>query len=161
MKRSLLFILALPLLFIACKKDTTSTTTCTSTPTYVKVPDAQREAVRNYLTMNSITAVEDTSGFFYEILEPGTGKTPALCSNVLVRYIGSLTTGIIFDQNPTGTSFALSGLITGWQKGLPLIKTGGSIKLYIPPALGYGSTPTTTVPGNSILIFHIQLLDLN
>ena len=64
-----------------------------------------------------------------------------------------------FDENLTGTTFALGGLILGWQKGIPLIQKGGSINLYIPPSLGYGANATGSIPANSILVFTIQLVD--
>ena len=59
----------------------------------------------------------------------------------------------------------LGELIPGWQKGIPLIKKGGEVKLYIPPSLGYGSQNVTSggvvvVPANSILIFDVQLADV-
>jgi FKBP-type peptidyl-prolyl cis-trans isomerase FkpA len=58
-------------------------------------------------------------------------------------------------------AFSLLGVIQGWTNGVPLIKKGGKIKLYIPPALGYGANTTSDgrIPGNSILIFDVELLD--
>jgi FKBP-type peptidyl-prolyl cis-trans isomerase FkpA len=48
-------------------------------------------------------------------------------------------------------------LILGWQYGIPLVKAGGRIMLYLPPSLGYGSQSTGTIPANSVLIFDITL----
>jgi FKBP-type peptidyl-prolyl cis-trans isomerase FkpA len=62
--------------------------------------------------------------------------------------------------------FVLGTLIDGWKIGVPLIKKGGQIRLYIPPSLGYGSSDVrdnqgrVIIPGNSILIFDITLIDL-
>ena len=57
-----------------------------------------------------------------------------------------------------GTTFQLGNLIVGWQKGIPLIKPNGTIRLFIPPSLGYGvSGSGTSVPPNAYLIFDIQL----
>jgi len=70
-----------------------------------------------------------------------------------------LIDGTTFDQ--TGSSavtFQLGQLISGWQLGLPLIKPGGKIKLYLPPTLGYGSRTVGSIPANSILIFEISLV---
>ena len=110
-------------------------------------------------------ATKHASGFFYESVTPGTGTvTPTVCSNVTVKYTGTLTNLTKFDENLTGYSSVLGALIIGWQKGVPLIKSGGSIVLYIPPSLGYGSQDVKNsagaviIPANSILIFSIQLV---
>src|SRR4051812_8288598 len=102
---------------------------------------------------------------FYSIGNVGTGTSPSVCSSVTVNYVGSIIpSGSIFDSH-NNASLALGQLIKAWQKGLPLIKTGGSITLYIPPSLGYGSTDVVQngvviVPANSYLKFTIDLLDV-
>ena len=68
--------------------------------------------------------------------------------------------GSVFDQNQAGVTFTLSQLILGWQKGIPLIKKGGSIKLYLPPSLGYGCNAVGAIPPGSNLIFSIDLIDV-
>jgi len=75
---------------------------------------------------------------------------------VVVNYVGKLTNGTIFDSG-NNVSFSLGGLITGWQEGIPLIAPGGSITLYLPPSLAYGSRATGSIPANSNLIFKIDL----
>ena len=125
-------------------------------------PVAEEQAILNYLTANSITASKHGSGMYYEILAPGSGAVPGLCSTVLIKYSGKLTNGTIFDSSNNAV-FTLGSLIEGWKIGLPLIKPGGEIRLYIPPTLGYGSVDvkdnngTIIIPANSILIFTITL----
>lgn len=46
------------------------------------------------------------------------------------------------------------------EKRVAFDKKGGKIKLIIPPSLGYGHNPTGSIPGNSIIIFDIELLDV-
>ena len=125
-------------------------------------PVAEEQAILNYLTANSITASKHGSGMYYEILAPGNGAVPGLCSTVLIKYSGKLTNGTVFDSSNNAV-FTLGSLIEGWKVGLPLIKAGGEIRLYIPPTLGYGSVDvkdnngTIIIPANSILIFTITL----
>jgi len=104
-------------------------------------------------------ATQHPSGFFYSIETPGAGVTAGLCNAVSVKYVGKLTNGTIFDQT-TGSpaTFTLGELIVGWQKGLPLIKPGGKIHLYIPPSLGYGANANGPIPANSNLIFDMELV---
>jgi FKBP-type peptidyl-prolyl cis-trans isomerase len=78
-----------------------------------------------------------------------------------VAYKGQLTNGNVFDQQLKYVFSTLGSLIDGWRQGLPLIKKGGEIKLYIPPSLGYGSDNSNpSIPPNSILIFDVTLIDV-
>ncbi len=141
---------------------------CSATSSNVTAPQNEIDSVKKYLDANSITATLHSNGFYYTILTPGTGATIAnLCSEVTVTYVGKLKDGTIFDQTTGGqtASFQLQQVILGWQKGLPLIAKGGSIRLYIPPTLGYGNADVknngvVVIPANSILIFDIQLVDV-
>lgn len=124
---------------------------------------AEEQAVKDYLDANAITnAVKHSSNLYYEIVTPGSGATPQLCSQIQINYVGKLTNGNTFDSSNNAV-FVLGSLIEGWKKGLPLIKSGGRIKLYIPPSLGYGSSDikdqnnNVIIPANSILVFDVTL----
>jgi FKBP-type peptidyl-prolyl cis-trans isomerase FkpA len=145
------YFLLLSLLFIgfsSCKKDSFNASAQAATD------DA---SIQTYMSNNQITATKDPSGLYYEIINPGTGASPTASSTVNVTYTGSLLNGAVFSPTSTLTS-ALSSLIKGWQIGIPHIKTGGTILLLIPSALGYGnSSPSPSIPANSVLIFTITL----
>lgn len=118
------------------------------------------ETLEQYITRANLTATvtKDPRGFYYQILNPGTGATPTLASKVTVFYKGTLTNGSIFDQTSANpVTFGLSQLIVGWQYGIPLVKAGGRVMLYLPPSLGYGSQNVGSIPANSVLIFDITL----
>ncbi len=118
--------------------------------------------LRSYITANSITAAEDPRGFFYNISFAGTGTdSPTAADSVTIHYKGTLTDGTIFDSTATGTTrkFLLNDLITGWQLGLPLLKKGGVINLYLPPSHGYGCEGQGPIPADAITIFNVQLED--
>lgn len=123
-------------------------------------PASEIQAVKDYLSANSISAVQHCSGLFYKIEAQGTGNYPDGCSTVSAAYIGKLTNGSVFDQSATPIRFGLQEVIKGWTNGVPLIKEGGRIILYIPPSLGYGSRSAGSIPPNSILIFDIALADV-
>ena len=139
---------------------------CSFTDSNVVAPASEVTAVQNYLSSQGIgSAIQHPSGFFYQIIAQGSAPNPTVCSLVNVGYTGKLTSGSVFDTE-TSLSFQLGSLIEGWKKGLPLIGKGGSIRLYIPPSLGYGAVDVknnqgvVVVPANSILIFDINLLDV-
>lgn len=132
---------------------------CTYTAPTDSASVAEIASLQNYLTSKGITnAVQHPNGFFYTIETEGTGKKPTVCSSVTVIYRGKLVDDTQFDSNTSGTTFTLGGLVKGWQLGLPLIGSGGKIRLYIPPSLGYGSGGSGIIPPNANLIFDIQIL---
>lgn len=158
LKRIVVFV-ALATLFVSCKK--ASAPGCPYRESNAVAPAGEIAAVQAYCASAHPGAIQHSSGLFYEIINPGTGSvTPGVCSTVTVKYTGTLTNTTKFDENQTGVSFTLGGLILGWQKGIPLIKKGGIINLYIPPSLGYGSSAAGSIPGNSILVFTVQLVDV-
>ena len=121
-----------------------------------------QETLEAYITRAGITdATKDNRGFYYKIVTEGTGVNPTLSSKVTIYYKGTLTNGSIFDQTGAApATFSLNQLILGWQYGLPLIKPGGKIILYLPPSLGYGSSAAGSIPANSVLIFEVQLVSV-
>ena len=159
MRGPLIFLLWLSVCMSSCFKKNNG---CGTEDNVIASSTEQKE-VKAYLDSNSITASLNPSGFYYKIVSQGSGTTPNLCSRITVSYKGQLTDGTVFDQE-SNQIFTLGDLIDGWKKGLPLIQSGGEIKLYIPPSLGYGSSGlkdnygNVVVPGSSILIFDINLL---
>jgi len=151
-------ILAIIVIMSACNKDNEQA--CPYTDPNITVPAAEITALETYLASKNITnAIKDPRGFYYSISTPGTGPTAELCSSISINYAGKLTNEVIFDQTSgTPRTFTLGELIAGWIKGIPLIKEGGRILLYLPPTMGYGSQPVGIIPANSILIFDIDLI---
>lgn len=131
-------------------------TTCNYNACSLVAPASEIQAVQNYLSGAGITgAQQHCSGAFYIIDEAGTGATPTACSRVNATYTGKFTNGSQFDA--ATADFGLQQVITGWTNTIPLIKAGGRIRLFIPPSLGYGPNDYRGIPGNSILIFDVQL----
>jgi FKBP-type peptidyl-prolyl cis-trans isomerase FkpA len=138
------------ILFFSCKKE------------------EQLMTIDEYITKKALTSSvqKDSRGFYYKIEQPGSGTAPTINSKVTLFYKGYLTNGTVFDQTGTAANyesgnpvtFNLNQLISGWQVGLPLIKPGGKIILYLPPSLGYGAFGAGSIPGNAALIFEITLV---
>ena len=96
----------------------------------------------------------------------GTGATAAAGDSVTVNYVGSFTNGTIFDasashpETANGFTFKLGAgnVIKGWDEGVAGMKEGGKRKLVIPSSLGYGPNDYGPIPGNSTLVFEVELL---
>jgi FKBP-type peptidyl-prolyl cis-trans isomerase FkpA len=104
-------------------------------------------------------------------LKVGTGNTATSGRFVTVNYTGWLqdTTkpenkGVQFDtsvgRTPFGFILGFNQVIAGWDLGVQGMKVGGIRRLEIPPQLGYGSSTYGSIPGNSTLIFDIELLNV-
>jgi FKBP-type peptidyl-prolyl cis-trans isomerase FkpA len=160
MSRSVVLLLCVVLAMTGCKKSGG----CPENNAVA--PAAEGQLVQDYLTTNSISATKHKSNMYYQIVTPGTGGSPNQCSTVLVKYSIKLTNGSTVPNQPTDNiAFNLQGLIPAWIQGIPLLQKGGSIRLFVPPSLAYGSQQQTdangnvTIPANSILIFDINLVD--
>jgi FKBP-type peptidyl-prolyl cis-trans isomerase FkpA len=114
-----------------------------------------------YLEANSIAATKTGSGLYYYMSKEGNGIRPNTNSAVRVAYKGYFTSGRVFDQsNSAGISFSLNQVIPGWTEGLTYFKEGGEGKLFIPSNLGYGDYGYGSIPGGSVLIFDIKLIEV-
>ncbi len=106
--------------------------------------------------------ITTASGLQYEVLQPGTGKTPQASSTVRVHYEGTLLDGTVFDssiQRGEPLEFPVNGVISGWTEALQLMQEGARWKLYIPHELGYGARGAGGAIGPySTLIFEVELL---
>ncbi|WP_422667417.1 FKBP-type peptidyl-prolyl cis-trans isomerase [Buchnera aphidicola] len=129
--------------------------------------DAQKNLREGELYMNKFShmkGVQKTStGLLYFIKEKGEGIKITNNTKITVHYKGTLVNGTEFDNSyirKKPVSFFLKDVILGWQEGLKYIMKGGKIKLVIPPHLAYGEKGINLIPGNSTIIFDIELLDV-
>lgn len=103
------------------------------------------------------------SGLHYEIVKQGEGPAPKPTDTVKVHYTGTLLDGKVFDssvQRNEPAEFQLDQVIPGWTEGIQKVTKGGKIKLYIPPALGYGDQGNSGIPPGSTLVFEVDLLEI-
>ncbi len=138
---------------------------CTSKPNLLVSQDQLTidiSSIDAYLSENKITAQTDETGIRYVINKEGTGGKADLCSIATVTYQGKLmSNGAVFDSRDTPISFPLRNLIVGWQIGIPKVKAGGTITLYLPSVYAYGAFAKEDIPANSNLIFEITLLGVD
>jgi len=106
------------------------------------------------------------SGLMYKVVsspDPA-GAKPAATDKVKINYEGKLVNGQVFDssyaRNEPAT-YPLPNLVPAWQMAVPMMHKGDTWMLYVPPALGYGERDMGEIPPDSVLIFKIQLLDIN
>jgi len=118
-----------------------------------------RQLIEDYVSANNLSGQFTDSGLYYIIIEPGTEEKPVGTSRISVHYKGYYLDNVTFDEGNLSDIY-LSNLIKGWQEGIPYFKVGGSGKLLIPSALGYGTQGSGSIPPNSVLIFNIELIEV-
>ena len=107
---------------------------------------------------------ETASGLQYEIIKEGTGQKPVATDKVKVHYVGTLYNGTTFDSSRSRgepITFGLNQVIPGWTEGVQLMKEGSTYKFWIPAELGYGDRAQGSIPAGSLLIFEVELIQVN
>lgn len=124
------------------------------TPTTQETPEA---------TSSSTTTMPD--GLQIQDITVGNGQEVKSGDEVIVNYIGTFQNGQKFDSSydrntPLDIQIGVGRVIKGWDEGVVGMKVGGKRKLIVPPELGYGSQDYNGIPGNSTLIFEIELISV-
>lgn len=100
----------------------------------------------------------------------GTGAIAAVGNTITVHYSGYLYNstlpdfkGAKFDGTtsaggPATFALASGSLIEGWVQGVPGMKVGGKRTIVFPASLGYGAAGQGSIPGNTGLVFDIELV---
>ncbi|MEP4889368.1 MAG: FKBP-type peptidyl-prolyl cis-trans isomerase [Aliiglaciecola sp.] len=119
-----------------------------------------------FLTKNKANegVVETASGLQYQVLQKGDGEAhPTATSTVKVHYHGTLIDDTVFDSSVDRgqpISFPLNQVIAGWTEGVQLMVVGDKFKFFIPADLAYGDNATGSITPGSLLIFEVELLDI-
>ncbi|HEX5126301.1 MAG TPA: FKBP-type peptidyl-prolyl cis-trans isomerase [Rhodocyclaceae bacterium] len=112
-------------------------------------------------------SITTASGLIIEDSVIGTGAEAQAGQDVVVHYTGWLLDGTKFDSSKDRDDpfmFQLGGrqVIAGWDEGVQGMKIGGTRKLTIPPALGYGARGAGgVIPPNATLVFEVELLEID
>jgi FKBP-type peptidyl-prolyl cis-trans isomerase FklB len=105
------------------------------------------------------------SGLQYRVLADGVagGKSPAPTDQVTVRYRASLADGTEFDRSDTHdrpATFRVNSVFKAWQEAFTAMKPGAKWQLFVPPELGYGANPPPAVPPGALLVYELELMQV-
>ena len=108
----------------------------------------------------------DKGQMFIEIIKESTINRFASTGDLVsVHYTGTLLNGEVFDssvERETPFKFELGAgrVMSGWEQGVLGMRLGEIRKITLAPDLAYGERDYGSIPGNSTLVFEIELLDL-
>jgi FKBP-type peptidyl-prolyl cis-trans isomerase FklB len=103
------------------------------------------------------------SGIQYRIIDEGDGARPGMESTVKVHYRGSKLNGLEFDSSfarGVPEQFTVNSVLKGWQEVLPLMKTGATWQIFVPPEMAFGARGNPPVGPNEALIFDLKLVEI-
>lgn len=125
------------------------------------------EATLDPKTFSQHDKYKDDKAALFADLHIGDGEELTANKKAAVYYRGWLTDGTLFDASrpdekgelqPFMFTLGAHQVITGWEQALTGMKVGGVRFVIVPPAVGYGAQGQDSIPGNSVLIFQVQLL---
>ncbi len=111
---------------------------------------------------------KDQTASYIDIVK-GQGTTAELGDALAVVYKGWLTNGELFDQSrkneqgqimPFVLQLGSGQVISGWEQTLAGMKEGGKRRLIIPYTAGYGEAGQGSIPPKAMLIFDVELVEV-
>lgn len=130
------------------------------------VPSLQYDATGNpsKFTADAGVTKDPTALGVYPVVK-GTGPVLKSGDRISVEYFGQIyPDGDVFNGwsgQPFDLQLGANQVIPGWDQGLVGQRVGSRLVLVVPPDLGYGKKGRPpTIPGNSTLIFAIQIVSL-
>jgi FKBP-type peptidyl-prolyl cis-trans isomerase len=152
-------------------KSTTAKNTASACPAPTATPVGPVPAPKPPASPPKVTGkvIDGSQGLQYIDVTVGCGTAVKAGDNVTVIYHGWLqASGKLFDSSYLhGITYQVQNVgqaqvISGWNIGLIGMKVGGTRRLIIPPALGYGAQGSPpTIPANATLIFDITLVSID
>lgn len=118
------------------------------------------EIIDDYLSDNEINAEIHESGIRYVIRDQGSGETPEVGSEVMVRYESFLVDGTAVGADTIGFSLMLEEpIISAWLLMVPTIEEGGKIDIYSPSGYLFGTQGNGSGIGpNTIIFYEIEVI---
>ncbi len=145
------FLMGLMILLGSCAKE------------YESIEVIDDVKIKKYIADNNLTVTKDSSGFYYQIVNPGEGELFKNTDSVLYHIaIKSLFNGTSYYNDPVngnlGTFVGYTNNLNGTNiasinKALLNIRPGGTVRLLLPSYLAFGRNgfATINVPSNEVI----------
>jgi FKBP-type peptidyl-prolyl cis-trans isomerase FkpA len=149
-------LVGLTILFSSCKKD------------YESIQSVDSKKIQDYIAKNNLTVIEDPdkTGYYYQILTPGTGELyqngDSVLYNGIVKSLENGTTYLTTSTNGNlgtfvGYTNSLNGAsIPAIRKVITQLRRGGTARIFLPSYLAFGKNGVTGIPSNENIDLYIN-----
>lgn len=125
-----------------------------------------RERIESYIVRKNLKMTESPSGLWYAIIKEGTGNYFTDNDKVMLEYEVTLLDGTsCYSSNEIGPKEVIigkSGIESGLNQGLRMLKSGGESIFIIPPFLAFGLTGDgKKIPSRAVIIYNITSAQKN
>ncbi|TKB99612.1 hypothetical protein FA045_11915 [Pedobacter cryotolerans] len=144
-----LALLSIVILFSACEKE------------YESIESIDDAKIQAYIKQNNLTMTKDPTGFYYQILEPGTGDVILNKDSIFFNLnVQSLTGTTYFATAKYIPEATYLGYVSpaSYRLALNGIKRGGKVRVILPSYLAYGKNGSGPIPSNEVISTTITVL---
>jgi peptidylprolyl isomerase len=152
-------LLALATVVAGCGGGPASGASAAAAPTPV-AGDVERATFAPSLGVHLETMSRRPSGLYVQDLATGTGAIVTRGRTAVVRYTGWLPSGDEVDSGEISVSIGSRQTIPAWEEGLLGMRVGGKRRIVAPPNLAYGSRGAGSIPPNAVLVFEMEVTDV-
>lgn len=122
--------------------------------------DVERTTFAPSLGVHLDSMTRRVSGLYVQDLVTGTGAVVTRGRTAVVRYTGWLPDGKEIDSGEISVSVGSHQTIPAWEEALLGMRVGGKRRIVTPPNLAYGSRGSGDIPPNAVLVFEMQVTDV-
>jgi FKBP-type peptidyl-prolyl cis-trans isomerase FkpA len=146
--KSLITLLTILVVFNSCKKE------------YETIENIDEAKIQAYIKQNSIPAIKDPSGYYYQVLDQGTGGELLNKDSVFYNLAVKSLTGTSYY---TPLEYSNEGNYLGYLKpdayrtAMLAVKRGGKVRVIVPSYLAYGKNGLGVIPPNEVLVTEITV----
>jgi len=147
MRKKLIFpavaLVGLMLLFNSCKKE------------YESIQSIDDAKIQAYIKQKNLTMKKDPSGFYYQVVEQGTGAPLLNKDSVFYNLaVKSLTGASYYNTAAYATEGTYLGYLApeAYRIALTGVNRGGKVKVILPSYLAYGKNGNAQVPSNEVIL---------
>ena len=117
--------------------------------------------IADFIAAEGLEVTTTASGLNFVFQEEGAGDLPIVNSIMELNFTGMLTDGTVFSQSSSPIEAYLTNQIAGLEEGLRMMREGSRATFIIPQSLGFGSESIGEVPGNSAIVYEIEITKID